>query len=106
MSTANGRGRPEAAPHQDPVQGIYPDRSTKSPGVDIPRFTDWLKAQRHRSDPVGALSGEMAGDGGWPEPVSYQDAHDFLEGHDAPWFVIAALAVAWSEWRAERRRSR
>jgi hypothetical protein len=62
-------------------------------------FTAWLKAQRHRSDPVGALSGEMAGDGGWPEPVAYQDALDFLEGHDAPWFVIAALSVAWKEWR-------
>lgn len=113
MST-NATGRLPEKPAQKLIHDHHDvDRGNSTPGElsDPGPFTEWLRHQAHRGGGVGALAQELRGDGdAWPEPVTYQDAYDLFKGHDAPWFVIAALGVAWTEWaairRAARRRSR
>jgi hypothetical protein len=97
------KGGPKTALHHRPhdpdltKEEIAPDLTP--PGGTRPGpFTDWLRAQRHRSDPVGSLAIDMAGDGGWPETGTLQELQNYLDSFQAPYFVLEALDTAWHEW--------
>jgi hypothetical protein len=69
------------------------------------KFKGWLRHQRDRRDGVGDLARDLDR---WLNPprgdAPYEDYQSFLHGHGAPPAALDALAQAWREFGAWRRR--
>lgn len=85
----------------DQVPDVSPT-SARASGIS---FDAWLKAQRHRQDPVGDMARETKRDRGWPRNASYKRQRRRLLRLDAPMEAFFALRRAWDEYegRVDRR---
>jgi YozE SAM-like fold len=82
---------------QEPAQTLIHDHHDENRSQPT-SFTTWLRAQKARPDIVGHLATDIAGDGGWPEPATLQEMHQYLEKFNAIPIVHTALDDAWAEW--------
>lgn len=64
-------------------------------------FTDWLRQQTKRDDPIGDLAQDCATDVHWPLSGKYDDYFNYLNKHNAHGAVVAVFWDAWKEYTEE-----
>jgi hypothetical protein len=69
--------------------------------VVVGSFSEWLRAQRRRDDPVGDLARDAMADDGWLGGRDLSALHGHLSRYGACEGAHDALDRAWREWREE-----
>ena len=67
----------------------------------MPTFRDWLMEQSGRSDPIGDLAEDAAGDNDFPKSENLTAYQRYLATCGACRPALDALREAWAEWGGE-----